>query len=168
MCFLLVTEHGHRHSWSDGGSDRPRGRPGPQPSLSEGCQAEVIGQTEELKKFNTGGRHVVLLWLGEGHRGMGPPDIRTMPLRGSLSCWTLWTIEVCSSSIKMYLPYVTICYVNIKANFCCCDVRPKKVFNKISFQRPECTVFSRASRRRTSGQCVFDLNLGARQLLVSC
>lgn len=50
MCFLVATADGDRHSWSDGGSDRPRGRRGPEPSLSEGRQAEAVGQAEELKR----------------------------------------------------------------------------------------------------------------------
>lgn len=50
MCFPVATADGDRHSRSDGGSDRPRGRRGPEPSLSEGRQAEAVGQAEELKR----------------------------------------------------------------------------------------------------------------------
>lgn len=50
MYFLVVTANGDRHSRSDGGSDRPRGRGGPKPSLPEGRQAKVVSQVEELKR----------------------------------------------------------------------------------------------------------------------
>lgn len=55
MYFVVATADGDRRGWSDGGSDGPRGRRGPEPSLPEGRKAEAVSQAEELKVFHRGG-----------------------------------------------------------------------------------------------------------------
>lgn len=58
MHFVVATADGDRHGRSDGGSDRPRGRRGPEPSLPEGRKAEAVSQAEELKGLHRGGGQV--------------------------------------------------------------------------------------------------------------
>lgn len=87
MYFVVATADGDRHGWSDGGSDRPRGRRGLEPSLPEGRQAEAVSQAEKLKGFRRGGGHVLFMHPREGHKvrsraqRRGPPPECDMTLQ---------------------------------------------------------------------------------------
>lgn len=48
--FFVSTEHGDRPCWPAGSADRPWGGWGPEPGLPEGCKAEALSQTKEVKR----------------------------------------------------------------------------------------------------------------------
>lgn len=89
--FFVSTEHGDRPCWPAGSADRPWGGWGPEPGLPEGCKAEALSQTKEVKRTR-----MVLLdsrWLFFFFSSLWRTDLQS-PTRDKISSWVRFGVAM--------------------------------------------------------------------------